>query len=81
MNSVPRRSHLSHLNKLFPVGGDSFEVISDRADQICVPLVRSDTFVNEEHGVRIVFPLEVLKFVVVRTEEGFLPVKFVSRSL
>ena len=56
-------------------------MVSDRADEICVPLVRSDTFVNEEHGVRIIFPLDGSKLIVVATEEGFLPVELVSRGL
>ena len=68
-------------NLTMPMGGGSFGAISDWADEICVPLVRSDTFVDEEHGVRIVFPLDVSKFVVVSAEEGLLPVEFVSRSL
>ena len=63
------------------VWGGEFETVSDGANEVCVPLVRSNTFVNEENRVRIVLLLDRSELVVVRPEERFLPVKFVSRCL
>jgi hypothetical protein len=65
------------LNKPVPVGW----VVSDLADEICIPLVRSDAFVDEEHGIRVILLLDGPELVVVSTEERFLPVEFISRSL
>ena len=54
---------------------------SDPADEICVPLVRSDAFVNEEHRIRIPLLLDGSELIVVSPEERFLPVEFISRRL
>jgi hypothetical protein len=56
-------------------------VVSDLADEICIPLVRPDAFVDEEHGIRVILLLDGPELIVVGTEERFLPVEFVSRSL
>lgn len=61
------------------VGG--FEVVSDSADEICIPPVRSNAFVNQEEGFRVVFLLDGQKLVVMSAKEGLLPVEFISRSL
>jgi len=47
--------------------------VSDRTDEIYVPLVRSDAFVDERHVIRNV--------ITVSAEEGFLPVEFVFWGL
>lgn len=64
-----------------PRRGVRYKTISDSANELGVPLVRSDAFVYEEEGVGIVLLLDSDKLIVVRAEERFLPVEFVSGSL
>ena len=71
MYSYTQRTHPTHAP----------HAVLDFADKICVPLVRSDTFVDEEHGIWIVFLLDGSELIVVSAEERFLPVEFISRSL
>ena len=61
--------------------GGGCEAVSDSADEICVPLVRSNTFVNDEERLRVILLLDGSELVVMSAKEGFLPVEFVSRSL
>ena len=56
-------------------------MVSDPADEIRIPAIRSNPFINEEEGVWIVLLLDGQKSVVMRAEEGFLPIEFVSGSL
>ena len=54
---------------------------SDSTDEVCVPFVRSDTFINEEQRFRVILLLDLPELIVVAAEKGFLPIEFVSRSL
>ena len=56
-------------------------MISNSADEVCVPLVRSDTFINEEERFRVIFLLDRSELIVVTAEKRFLPIEFVSRTL
>jgi len=55
--------------------------VSDSANKIFIPLVRPNAFVHDEHRIRIVSLLDCSELVVVNSEERFLPVEFISRSL
>jgi hypothetical protein len=57
------------------------EFQSGRADEIGVPFVRCNTFVNEKVRLRIVFLLDGSELVIVGAKERFLPVELISRSL
>ena len=57
--------------------GGELETASDGANKVCIPLVRSNTFVNEENRVRIVLRLDRSELVVMRPEERLLPIKLV----
>jgi hypothetical protein len=53
-------------------------MVSGPADEIRVPPVRSNPFVDQEEGAGIVLLLDGQELVVVRAEEGFLPVELIS---
>ena len=81
INGDVQRTHLPSSSLRQPEWVRWFEAASDSADEIRVPLVRSNTFVNEEHRIRIVLLLDGSELIVVSPEERLLPVEFISRSL